>query len=355
MTNSRWLFWLMGLVVLALAMPTWAEDEEEKSVLDNDTLDSHIAGPEATADSVRGKVVLFVYWDSGASSAVENLQTLGRLKNKYDDTDRFAIIVSHSGPNLDNAMKMCRENAVTFPVYHQQDIMGRSATRAGNSSFYGYLYNYDATFADDGNVKSLLDDIDDLMEDVPLRSTVMTEDVEILHNKDLAKDLVPGNPIKRILSGLERRAKGSDEAQAAEAQAILDSVNAWIEAELLDIAGQIETEPAHAFIRLSIMDQTLKGMDEADQVDELADPLKEDDNIEDLAELIVKMDKLQEMADTHGPTRQVANNCRSADKALERFLKRDDLTDALRAEAEGVVAWLEEIEAKMEAQEEACR
>jgi hypothetical protein len=346
MTISRCRIGLLGLLVLAMAVPAWGD---EPSLLDGVTLNNHIAGQRATAESVRGKVVLFAFWDSDSASAAANLRTLRALMNDYDDTERFAIIVSHTGSDVNQAMEICRQTGFTLPVYHLEHLGGDDASRLGSSIFYGYVYNYDTELVCDGRVNELRNRIDDVMEDVPLRPTPMTAEVEIFLNKDVAHDLVPGNRIRRPLQTLERRAEGDDE-QAAEAQAIVDSVNAWIESELAGAADQIATEPARAYIRLAMLSQTLRGMDEEDRVDELADPLKEDDNIEDLAEIILNMEQLQAMADERGPTRQVASNCNSAERVIERYLRRDDLTDVLRAEAEGVNAWLERIVADMRAQ-----
>ncbi len=347
MKNSRWVCGLMGLLVLALTMPAWADDDE-KSVLDGVTLSNHIAGPTVNADSVRGKVVLFVFWDSDSSSAAAGLRKLRSWMNDYDDSGRFAVIISHTGSSVETAMEVCRQTGMNLPVYHQEHLNEADSARLGSSTFYGYLYNYDA------RVNNLEDDLKDLMDEVPMRATPLTEGVEVMHNQDLAKELVPGNSIKRSLIGLERRAQGDDE-EAAEAQAIIDAVNAWIELELTEVAEQIPVEPARAFIRLAVLKETLKGMDELDQVKELAEPLREDDNVEDLAEIILKMEKLQEMADDQGPTRQVATGCQSLERAIERFLNHNDLTEVLRTEAQAVSEWRDAIEADVRAQQEACR
>jgi thiol-disulfide isomerase/thioredoxin len=336
--NRKFPIVLISVVVLLLAagsaLPEGEQDDSSEkgaSIFDGVQLTDHIFGQEITADDVRGKVVFFEYWGRKCGPCVASIPRLIRLQKTYAPSGRFTVVGSHVQDGPDAAAKLCREEGVNFPIYQQLRLAN---AECGGGIPHAYLFDHEGNIIAEGHPSDLDSKVSTAVKSAGPPPSPMLEGVEIEHFKKYAVKLYPGERISSTITALERESQ-KDGAEAAEAQAILDSVNGWIESQVAEVEEEVGNRPAHAVVHLEMLSETLRGMDEARQFDEKLDELEDDEDVMDLVKLVEYFDKLQREILYDGPSNTTDKATEELHGMVEEYIEEhDELSEALKNEAE---------------------
>jgi len=132
---------------------------------------------------------------------------------------------------------------------------------------------------------------------------------------------------------LAKKSEGDTEA-AAEAKAIVESVRAWIARELARAKDLSKTAPAEAVEQMAVLLKTVRGMEEAEQVQAILKPPKADKNVMALSRLRRSVLLLRKAIARRGLRKAEKRRAAELKKKLEAFLEKEDVSEALTTEAE---------------------
>ncbi len=314
-----------------------AADEEGGYSLLDDVSATQVFGPDITADDVRNKVVLFMYWRGEGSISKPTMLRLRGLQKKYYPSGRFMALSSEVRGNRGKTKEVCRQYSINFPVFSEL----RLPQATYRETPYAVLFDHEGNIVAEGDPNDVFLKIEDTVEDAPAPVSPMLEGVEVTEDslERRAAKLIPGEGISATMRALERTAaspRESDADVAAEAQAMVDSVYAWINTQI-ETAKELQGDcPAHALVQLEELKKTVRNMDVADEVDDMIDALEEDRDTKDLAAILEDANTLAGKLWSEGmgsTSKRVAESLR--DK-IDDFLDRDDLTDTLEDEAKAI-------------------
>ncbi len=315
-----------------------ADNEEEKdfSLLDGISA-TQVYGPTITADDVRGKVVLFMYWKGWGSISKPAMMRLRGIQKKYFPTGRFMALSSEMWGNRGETKDVCRMSSINFPVFSELELDQAECMKTP----YAVLFDHEGNIVAEGDPNDVFPKIADVVKDAPVPVSPMLEGVEVTDDalQRRAEKLIPGEGISATMRVLERTAASEreDEAEAAaEAQAMINSINTWIAGQIAAAKELKDKEPAHALILLEELKSTVRNMDIADQVDGMIDELEEDRNVKALAGILEDANTLAAKLWTEGMGSTSKRAAESLRKQLDKFLDRDDLSKALEAEAKAI-------------------
>lgn len=319
----------MAAIVLPVALGASVAWAETKGMLDGAKLDSHIYGPKIKAKDVRGKVVFFEYWGIRCPPCRASFPHLVDMQKKYAATGRFTVVASHVQRDKAGAKRFCREKGVNFPVFHQLRLAGAPV---GGGIPSAYLFDHKGNIVAKGHPTQLYGKVAKLVKAAPAPLSAIVSGVEIKHFKSAAKRLVPGKPVKATLAQLDKKSEGDTEA-AAEANAIVESVRAWIARELARAKELSKTAPTEAVEQMDVLLKTVRGMEEAEQVEAMLEPLKADKNVMALGRLRRSVALLRKTIARRGLRKAEKRRAAQLKKKLEAFLEKEGVSEALTAEA----------------------
>jgi hypothetical protein len=324
----------LGLSSVAIAQDA-SNNPEGFSLLDGIRA-TQVYGPEVTPDAVRNKAVLFVYFRCEGIISRPMLMRLRGLQDRYYSTGRFMVLASEVMGDRGETRDVCRQSSISFPVFMELDL---PQARETWDTPYAVLFDHEGTIIDEGDPNDVIPRVRGVIEDAPEPVSPLLEGVEITDSglQRRAERLVPGTAIRSTVTALEREARQEREPDvAAQAQAMLDAVNRWIEGQLDQARGLMETSPAHALLILEQLQTTVRGMDANDDVEAMIDTLEDDRNVSDLAEILEDANTLSAGLWTEGmgsTSQRMAERLRDQ---IDSFLERDDLTDELAHEAQAI-------------------
>jgi hypothetical protein len=300
-----------------------------QSILDGQQNLYQLFGPRTTADDVRGKVVLVYFMATDGLLEGSLLPNLVDMQKRYNSSGRFAVMVSHVTDGPGRMLELCRQYNVNFPVFQQLYLPGMSVSDVP----YAYLFDHNAQLAYSGYPLTLQNEARPLIMAAGPRPSPMLGDLEVAYFSREAHRLRPGEAIRSPLRSIEGKID-RDDASGAEAEAISRTVRAWIDHELAQAEALADSQPAQAAAQLQLLAKTLRGMEEADQVNELLASLQADENVEDLAQLCQYTQQFQQNLWVKGCGRTAERAQQELLGRFDSYLQREDLTSALRAEAE---------------------
>ncbi len=168
---------LFGAFLIPGAGVLWAQDAEEGegfSLLD-DVSATQVFGPDVTADDVRNKVVLFMYWRGEGSISKPTMLRLRGLQKKYFPSGRFMALSSEVRGNRGETKEVCRQYSINFPVFSELRLS--QATYAETP--YAVLFDHEGNIVSEGDPNTVFLKIADAVEDAPAPVSPMLEGVEI--------------------------------------------------------------------------------------------------------------------------------------------------------------------------------
>ena len=270
------------------------------------------------------------------------------MQRKYVRSGKFTVIASHVQADKKAAAAFCRKMRVNFPVYQQLNL---PKAPCGKGIPSAYLFDHNGKIVAKGHPTTLYSKVGALVRAAPARTTAkaadatspMLKDVELDRLKYLEKTLLPGRSIRGTLVQLERKAK-QDDKTGAEARAVLQSVKAWTAAELQKAKALSTAQPAHAMVKADMLTRTLRLMPGGRKAQDILKPLKADRNTALLASNVKSLDTLTARIDQLGPSAATKREAVALKGRISSFLRRTNLTDTLKAEAQEMLKSAGEME-----------
>jgi hypothetical protein len=273
------------------------------------------------------------------------------MQRKYARSGKFTVIASHVQEDEKAAASFCRQMRVNFPVYQQLRL---PKAPCGSTIPSAYLFDHKGKIVAKGHPGTLYSKVGSLVRAVPAKSTEetsddeettspMLKDVQLDRLKYLEKILLPGRSIRSTMAQLERKAKRTDKT-AEEAKAVLASVNAWIAAELQKAKDLSKTQPAHAMVKAEMLARTLRLMPEGRKAEDILKGLKADRNTALLAANLKSLDALKARIEQDGAGDATKREAAAIKGRISSFLRRKDLSDVLKAEAQEMLKSAGELE-----------
>lgn len=350
------------VAVLTIAAGALGEDkkktqpDKKTSPLYAAKLGDPIYGPKITPETLKGRVVFFEYWGVRCPPCRASFPHLVAMQTKYARGGKFTVIASHVQRDQKAARAFCRQQKVNFPVYHQLRLPKAPCGRGIPSA---YIFDHKGRIAAKGHPAALYSKVAALVRAAPAPARAddeapgpgkapavtssMLADVELDRFKYLKKTLIPGRSIRSTMAQLETKAKRKDKT-GSEAKAILESVKAWITAQLEEARELSKTRHAAAMVKAEMLTRTLRGMPEGKEAQTILKPLKADRNVLLLANIVRSLDALKARIEQRGPGRATKREAGALKSRISSFLKRRNLSDALKAEAKEMLKSAQELE-----------
>ena len=327
------------------------ETDKIKGPLDEATPADIIYGPKITPATARGRVIFFEYWGINCAACRASFPTLVAMQRKYAPSGKFTVIASHVQDDEKAAAAFCRQMRVNFPVYQQLSL---PKAPCGSGIPSAYLFDHKGKIAAKGHPARLYSKVGALVRAAPAKTadrtgdgaettSPMLKDVELDRLKYLEKILLPGRSIRSTMVQLENKAKRDDKT-ADEAKAVLASVNAWIAAELQKAKELSKTSPARALVKAEMLTRTLRLMPEGRKAEDILKPLKADRNTALLAANVKSLEALEARIEQEGATPATKREAASVEGRISSFLRRKNLSNVLKAEAEEMLKSVKELE-----------
>ncbi len=293
--------------------------------------DGHVYGEKISADDLRGKVVFFEYWGIHCPPCRTAMPHLVEMQRKYGSKG-FIVIGSHVQMMSPDVAKYCKENKINFPVYSQKHLP-QAALQGGIP--YSALIGADGRLIAKGHPSQLYGLVEDAVAQAAKGYPIL-DGVELDKYKSLEKTIVStGTNVEAKVEGLRKAAEEGD----AEAQAICEAYDAWLTTEKARISRLCETNPMQAMKAVSVL---RKAVPSVTDFDEQVKSFKENPVYQKVAALQKKVEAQQ---------KREAKGKRVSASALKGL--RKSLDELRESEAQGVAAMCDELEASIDALDEA--
>ncbi len=240
-------FVLTCATLLSLLCPAFAKVGDKVSWPDFDT--GHIYGKTLSAADLHGKVVFFEYWGIACPPCRAAMPHLIEMQKKYGSKG-LVVIGSHVQFMSPAVKTYLEENKVNFPIYSFKTL--REAPCPGAIP-YSVLIGGDGRIIAEGMPSTLYGRVEDALAQAAKGFPILNG-VELGKYKSLEKSLVTGAAnVEGKVEALRAAASGGD----AEAQAICDAYDAWLEAEKQRIASQCENAPLQALRSIAVLKKSV--------------------------------------------------------------------------------------------------
>ncbi len=227
---------LVGAALLSCISTSFAEVGKKVQFPSFDS--GHIYGEKISADDLRGKVVFFEYWGLQCPPCRAAMPHLVELQKKYGNKG-FIVIGSHV-QFLSPAMKdYLKDLKVNFPIY-QHKVLPEAPCPGGIP--HSVLIGADGRIVAEGTPSQVYGAVEDAVNKVANGFPIL-DGVELKKYKALERTLVSnGTNVEGKVEALREEARGGD----AEAQAICEAYDAWLDNEKQRITRQCEANPIQA-------------------------------------------------------------------------------------------------------------
>jgi len=165
---------------------------------------------------------------------------------------------------------------------------------------------------------------------------IQADGFTITHCQKEAKYLESG-PFSTVLKALDRAAE-KDDKRATEAGVFAERLRQWISKYTEALIEKSRTRPAKSLMEFDDYLKRVRGLDEAEAIEARKKELKGIDGINALVAAYKNHAKIDEHERMHGSSRQVESKKKSVVKKLEGIIADEDAAEALRKEAELLLA-----------------
>lgn len=294
------------------------------------TSGKHISGPKCSESDLRGKVVFFEYWGINCPPCLAAMPHLQELYKKYQSSG-FVIIGAHSQLPTPKVKEYLKSNKITFPIYQSASVP--EAPCPGGLP-YSVLIGANGKVVAEGRPSEIYGKVEEEVAKAEKGAQIL-DGVELKKYKSLSKTMTSkGNNIEGKIAPL--RGKVDD----AEAQAICEAYDLWLEEEKSRVENLCRTNPLKA---MSAIRKLKVLVPSATDFDEQLTAFKNNEGLQKIAETGKKISSLQKMADKGRKVRP------DAVKKIRKLLEgqqQDSDDEAVKASAAALLQELEGLEAQ---------
>lgn len=325
-----------SMVIIAVICLAATADGGEKATFVDLEKAQHIFGPEITAADLKGKVVLLEYWGINCPPCRESIPHLVMEQKRHAATGKFTVLASHVQEYSDKVVEFLKEKRVNFPVFQQ---FRESAAPCGRGIPSAALIDHTGEVVAQGHPMELLPKVAALVKAAPNPAAAILGDVVVKHCKTEAKALASGNPVDATLKALDEAAE-KEGPKAEEAKALAAAARAYLEARQKEIENLAEQKPAKAYLALTDFIKQITGLPGEEPMKALAAKLGADKNVKALSDILERIAKARAAETEKSAAEKTAKALAKAKADLQKLLKDETLSDALRKEAEAAMGAL---------------
>lgn len=270
---------------LLLALTCVAHAEVGKKVtLSALTSGKHLSGPKCSESDLRGKVIFFEYWGINCPPCLAAMPHLQELYKKYQSSG-FVVLGSHSQFPSPKVEEYLKSNKITFPIY--QFVSVPEAPCPGGLP-YSVLIGANGKVVAEGRPSELYDKVEAEIAKAE-KGVPILEGVELKKYKSLSKTLTTrGSNIEAKITPLREK------ADDAEAQAICEAYDRWLEEEKARVENLCRSNPLKAMSAIRKLKVLVPSVTDFDE--QLAS-FKNNAGLQKVADTGKKIQSLKKMAD----------------------------------------------------------
>jgi thiol-disulfide isomerase/thioredoxin len=315
----RTLFLLCFILITGLTASYGVE------ILEGANLGNHLYGEEVSEPDLTGKVVFVEYWGINCPPCRASFPHLVKLQADLAETEKFTVFATHVQGLTPAVKKFLEDNKVNFPVYHQARLKNAPCGQGIPSA---HLFDHTGKLVASGRPSDLYAKAKQLVKAAPHPAL---SGVEIKLCKGEAAIIESGRGWAKAIKSLTKKAAKEGHPAAAEAAAMLASVNAYLDTKLEKAKTMLDTCPTKAVVLLSTLARFAAGTDQAKAAADAAKEMQKDKGFRQLQKLVTLYTKLK-------ARKKLKNNpnVKAIDKALEKLIGTEDIHAGVKAEAEAL-------------------
>lgn len=303
-----------------------------------------ICGPKISPDALRGKVVLVEYWGTNCGPCRMSMPHLQEMYAQLGKTGMFCIIGNHVQQHSSETDKFLKEKGITFPVYQFLDL-------PVNRDFSGipraFLFDATGNVVAEGNPKDVVNKVPDL-----IKEAMMMKKSGILSALDSSNTpgglkhpfansnlgqfqktaltmFMPGKPWLANYQKLQKAAQSDDNTAA---QSALETLNSYLNDEILRLLDLSKTDPAKAYVSIDRLNRSIKGMNQERALADVVKTLSADKNVKDLSAILLNIADFESNANQMNAA-AAKNKAQGLFNSLKTYCSRKDLSKLLKNEA----------------------
>ena len=335
---------LVVIAAIVLTLVSTRVQAQKESPFADITQAQQICGPKISPDMLRGKVVFVVYWGTNCGPCRQTMPHLQEMYSQLAKTGMFCVIGNHVQEYTPDTDKFLKERGITFPVYQHLSL-------PVNRDFSGipraFLFDVTGNVVAEGNPAEVANKVPALLKEaVVMKKTGILNAMDsssvpggLKHpfaDSDLGKFqktalamFMPGKPWLANYKKLQKAAESSDNS---EAQTALETLNSYLNDEIIRLLDLSKTDPAKAYVSIDRLNRSIKGMDQERALADVVKKLSADKNVKDLSAILLNIADFESNASQMKPA-AAKNTAQGLFNSLKTYCDRKDLSKELKKEA----------------------
>ena len=303
-----------------------------------------ISGPKISPEALRGKVVFVEYWGTNCGMCRQSMPHLQEMYAQLGKTGLFCIIGNHVQEYTPDTDKFLKERRITFPVYQHLRL-------PVNQDFSGipraFLFDVTGNVIAEGNPMEVANKVP-----AALKEAVVMKKSGVLNAMDSSS--VPGGlkhpfadsdlgkfqktalamfmPGKPWLANYKKLQKAAESSDNVEAQTALETLNSYLNDEIIRLLDLSKTDPAKAYVSIDRLNRSVKGMNQERALADVVKTLSADKNVKDLSAILLNIADFESSASQMKPA-AAKNKAQGLFNSLKTYCDRKDLSKELKKEA----------------------
>ena len=337
------------LVVVAIcafvtsSVPAQAEDASA-SPFAGVSQAQQICGPKISPDALRGKVVLVEYWGTNCGPCRQSMPHLQEMYAKLGKTGMFCVIGNHVQQYSPDTDKFLKEKGITFPVYQHLSL---PIHRDFSGIPHAFLFDATGQVVADGKPSDVANKVPALLQEAMamkksgILSALDSSGVPggLKHpfaNSDLGKfqktALAMFTPGKPWLANYKKLQKAAESTDNLEAQTALDTLNSYLNDEILRLLDLAKSDPAKAYVSIDRLNRSIKGMNQERALADVIKKLSSDKNVKDLSVILMNIADFESNASQMKPA-AAKSKAQGLFNSLKTYCDRKNISKELKKEA----------------------
>ena len=140
---------------------------------------------------------------------------------------------------------------------------------------------------------------------------------------------MPGKPWLANYQKLQKAAQSDDNTAA---QSALETLNSYLNDEILRLLDLSKTDPAKAYVSIDRLNRSIKGMNQERALAEVVKTLSADKNVKDLSAILLNIADFESNANQMNAA-AAKNKAQGLFNSLKTYCSRKDLSKLLKNEA----------------------
>ena len=312
-----------------------------------------ISGPKISPDALRGKVVFVEYWGTNCGPCRQSMPHLQEMYSQLGKTGMFCIIGNHVQQHTPETDKFLKEKGITFPVYQHLNL-------PVNKDFSGipraFLFDVTGNVVAEGHPMEVASKVPAVLQEaVVMKKSGILSSMDssaipggLKHpfaDSDLGKFqkaalamFIPGKPWLANYKKLQKAAESSDNI---EAQTALETLNSYLNDEILRLLDLAKTDPAKAYVSIDKLNRSVKGMNQERALADVVKKLSADKNVKDLSAILLNIADFESNANQMKPS-AAKNKAQGLFNSLKTYCDRKTISKELKKEAFGAARELKQ-------------